>query len=262
MDQGDGRSDGTQVNQLPRVLVIAGTDSSGGAGLTRDVQVISAFGARASCAVTAVTAQTNSRVDATCMLSPEVVRRQISAALRADSVNAIKIGMLGNAAIVRAVLEELPERTQIPIVVDPVLSSSSGTPLLDADGVILLCEQLLPRTTLVTPNLIEAATLLNRRVASSAAEQAERAEALLQFGSEYVLVKGGHGSDSEAVDVLVARSESPIHLRSKRLNATMRGTGCALSSAIAALLAGGASMESACRQAKEYVYRALQGYHA
>lgn len=245
------------MRELPRVLVIAGTDSSGGAGLIRDVHVIAGFGARASCAVTAVTAQTHADVDATCLLSPDIVRRQLKAALRSGPVDAIKIGMLGSGAIVRAVLEELPDRKQIPIVVDPVLSSSSGASLLDAGGVVLLRDQLLARCTLVTPNLIEAATLLGREVAGTDIEQSTQAEELLQFGSQAVLVKGGHASGAEAIDVLVTHLRSPVSLRTNRVSATMRGTGCALSSAIAALLATGASLESACREAKAYIYKKL-----
>ena len=248
---------GDAMREPPRVLVIAGTDSSGGAGLIRDVQVISDLGARASCVITAVTAQTQTHLHAICLLSPEVVRRQLRAALRSDPVSAIKIGMLGSGAIVGAVLEELPDRTQIPIVVDPVLSASSGASLLDADGVALLRDQLLVRSTLVTPNLLEAARLLGCEVAGTAMEQSSQAEALLRFGSRGVLLKGGHGSDSDAIDVLVTQSDPPVSLRAKRISATMRGTGCALSSAIAALLATGASLESACRQAKAYVYKEL-----
>lgn len=246
------------MNRQPCVLVIAGTDSSGGAGLTRDVQVVSHFGAKAACAVTAVTAQTHSHVHATCVLSPDLVRQQLRAALRSGSVGAIKIGMLGSGAIVRAVLEELPDRMQMPIVVDPVLMSSSGAALLDSDGVVLLRDHLLARTTLVTPNLNEAATLLGREIAMTAHEQSHQANELLRFGSEAVLLKGGHGSQSEATDVLAAQSAAPVVLTAKRVNASMRGTGCGLSSAIAALLASGVSMESACRQAKAYIHEQLR----
>lgn len=246
-----------QSSERPHVLVIAGSDSSGGAGLVRDVQVISDFGARASCAITAVTAQTHTRVDAMSMLSPDLLRRQLGAALGLGPVHAIKIGMLGNGAIVRAVLEQLPDRMQVPIVVDPVLSSSSGVALLDPDGVVLLRDHLLPRSTLVTPNLIEAAALLGAEMASTDTEQAKLAEELLRFGSEYVFLKGGHGWSSDALDVLVSRTQAPLALRAERLNASMRGTGCALSSAIAASLAAGASMETACREAKAYVYKQL-----
>lgn len=165
--------------------------------------------------------------------------------------------MLGSSAIARVVLEELPDRTRVPIVMDPVLSSSSGAALLDTDGVVLLREQLFARSTLVTPNLIEAATLLGGDVASTAIAQSNQAAELLKFGSQAVLLKGGHGSDSDAVDVLVTQSASPVSLRAKRLNADVHGTGCALSSAIAALLATGEPVESACRQAKAYLYKEL-----
>jgi hydroxymethylpyrimidine/phosphomethylpyrimidine kinase len=260
MDQRDARIAVVQMNRLDgraNVLVIAGSDSSGGAGLIRDVQVIAHFGARACCAITAVTAQTHSHVDASSVLAPDLFRNQLRAALRSGPVHAIKIGMLGSGAIVRVVLEELPDRAKVPIIVDPVLSSSSGAALLDADGLAVLRDHLLPRSTLVTPNLIEAATLLDQTIASTDSEQCKQAEALLDRGSEYVLLKGGHASASVAMDVLASRTGSPISLRAKRLNATMRGTGCALSSAIAALLATGAPMESACRQAKAYVYEEL-----
>lgn len=243
------------------VLVIAGTDSSGGAGLVRDVQVITEFGSRASCVVTAVTAQTNSQVDATCALSPEIVGRQLRAALRSSRVGAIKIGMLGNGAIVRALLDELPDRSHLPIIVDPVICSSSGTALIDAEGVQVLRDRLLPRCTLVTPNLIEASALLGEHVAKDGVEQTRQAEALLRFGSEGVLLKGGHGTDGDSVDVLATRARPPVLFRARRLDATMRGTGCALSSAIAALMASGVPMELACQRAKAYVHDWLRRSH-
>jgi hydroxymethylpyrimidine/phosphomethylpyrimidine kinase len=262
MDQSHAR--GGALSDAAHVLVIAGTDSSGGAGLVRDVQVITELGARASCVVTAVTAQTNVAVEASCVISPELVRQQLSTALRSHDIRAIKIGMLGNAAIVRAVVDELPDRADIPIVLDPVLCSSSGAVLLDEEGVQLLRDQLLPRCTLVTPNLIEAGALLGESVARTTTEQAEQAPALLRFGSEGVLLKGGHATDAESVDVLATHAGPPILLRAPRLNVSMRGTGCALSSAIAALMAARgreasriALLESACQRAKAYVHEKL-----
>jgi hydroxymethylpyrimidine/phosphomethylpyrimidine kinase len=249
------------VPDQAHVLVIAGTDSSGGAGLVRDVQVITELGARASCVVTAVTAQTNSQVEATCVLSPAIVGQQLRAALRSGHVGAIKIGMLGNGAIVRALLDELPDRSHIPIIVDPVLCSSSGAALIDADGVQLLRDSLLPRCTLVTPNLIEAGALLGEHVAKDGVEQTRQAEALLRLGSQGVLLKGGHGTDADSLDVFATSAGPPILFRAKRLDVTMRGTGCALSSAIAALMASGVPMESACQQAKAYVHDWLRRSH-
>ena len=255
----DGReiADVRSRNDVPLVLVIAGTDSSGGAGLVRDVQVITELGARASCVVTAVTAQTHSHVEASCVLSPEIVRQQLRSALRSGPVGAIKIGMLGNGAIVRVVLDELPNRNQIPIVLDPVLCSSSGATLLDPEGMQLLRDRLLPRCTLTTPNLMEAAALLGEPIARDDTEQARQAQSLLRFGSEGVLLKGGHGAGRSSVDVLVIRAGPSYLLTAERLDVTMRGTGCALGSAIAASMAAGDTLESACQKAKAYVHDKL-----
>lgn len=244
------------------VLVIAGTDSSGGAGLVRDVEVITELGARACCAVTVVTAQTSSSVEACSVIAPELIRQQLRTALRSHAILVIKIGMLGTGEIVRTVLEELPDRREVPIVVDPVLRSTSGAALLDPEGMELLRDQLLPRCSLMTPNLIEASVLLDEPVALTNSEQAAQAQALLRFGSQAVLLKGGHGAGDESVDVLANPVAPPTWLRAQRLAVSMRGTGCALSSAIAAFMATGLSMESACARAKTFVYDKLSSLRA
>lgn len=237
----------------PRVLVIAGSDSSGGAGLLRDVRVLCEFGVDASCAITAVTAQSDHHVASKCVLSAELVRRQVRTVLESGPVSAIKIGMLAGGAIVEAVSQVLPAREQVPIVLDPVLVSSSGTPLLDGDGLLALKEHLLSRCTLITPNLMEAATLLGKDIAATPAAMLKQAQKLLRFGCASVLLKGGHAEGAEAVDILVTRAASPAVLRAERLNVSLRGTGCMLSSAIAASLACGMPLASACQRAKDYV---------
>lgn len=242
------------MNRRPAVLVIAGSDSSGGAGLIRDVQVLDALGVDALCAITAVTAQSDSEVFAVQLLSPGHVRAQISAALSTRSIGAIKIGMLGNQAIVEAVVQCLPSRTTVPIVLDPVLCSSSGTVLLDAGGRQAMRRDLLPRVTVLTPNLPEAAALLDDPVALDAQTQARQLHVL---GPEAVLLKGGHATGPEAIDLLVTGENSIHRLTSPRLNATCRGTGCALASALAAGLASGLSLHAACLQAKHYVHTML-----
>jgi hydroxymethylpyrimidine/phosphomethylpyrimidine kinase len=245
------------VTRRPKVLVIAGSDSSGGAGLLRDVQVLAEFGVDAACAITAVTAQSHRHVESACILSPDLVRQQICTALQSGPVDAIKIGMLGNRAIVEAVLQVLPERERMAIVVDPVLFSSSGARLLDSEGLQALHDRLLPRCTLVTPNLMEAAAMLGQHVAMTEAARLKQAEALLLLGPTGVLLKGGHAMDGDALDVLATASAAPLWLRAERLDANLRGTGCALSSAIAALLALGVPMAYACQRAKEYVFNKL-----
>jgi hydroxymethylpyrimidine/phosphomethylpyrimidine kinase len=158
---------------------------------------------------------------------------------------------------VEAVLDGLPGREQIPIVVDPVLFSSSGAQLLDSEGLHALRERLLPRCTLVTPNLMEAAALLNQGVSTTEAARLKQAQELLSLGPTSVLLKGGHAMHCDASDVLVRSGAAPLWLRAERLDASLRGTGCALSSAIAALLALGVPVESACERAKQYVFGKL-----
>jgi hydroxymethylpyrimidine/phosphomethylpyrimidine kinase len=130
--------------------------------------------------------------------------------------------------------------------------------LLDDEGLQVLQNQLLSRCTLMTPNLIEAAALLDEPTANDATEQTKQAEALLRFGAEAVLLKGGHGTGGDSLDVLATKDHPPVVFRAKRLNVTMRGTGCALSSAIAALMAAGVPMESACQRAKTLVHEKLR----
>jgi hydroxymethylpyrimidine/phosphomethylpyrimidine kinase len=237
------------------VLVIAGTDCSGGAGLTRDVETLTRLGVSSRCAVTAVTVQTQREFRARQLLSPELVSAQILAALAEDVPGAIKIGMLGDAAIVRAVAAALPAHTRVPVVLDPVLLSSSGGELLDAAGRAALCAVLLPRVTLLTPNLAEAATLLGRSCADSAAERLAQAQQLVTLGAAAVLIKGGHDRGAESSDLLLCAAQSPLTLHAARRPGTRRGTGCVLASAIAAELARGASLADACARAKEHVTR-------
>jgi hydroxymethylpyrimidine/phosphomethylpyrimidine kinase len=200
----------------PVVLVIAGSDSSGGAGLLRDVQVLTRLEVEARCVVTAVTAQTHTAVSAIHHVPPEIVREQMRAALETGDIGAIKIGMLGTLETIEAVIEALPSRDRIPIVLDPVLSSSSGGSLLKPSAQTRLKDLLLPRVTLVTPNLPEAARLL------------------------------------------VTASDAPVRLCAARVGGALRGTGCALSSAIAANLALQVPLIPACERAKAYVWSLFQ----
>ncbi|HEX4676480.1 MAG TPA: hydroxymethylpyrimidine/phosphomethylpyrimidine kinase [Steroidobacteraceae bacterium] len=241
----------------PAVLVIAATDSSGGAGLTRDVRVLSDFSVDALCVVTAVTAQSDKKVTAVHHVPPDVIRAQIAAALATRQVGAIKIGMLGNRATVEAVIEGLRAGSAapgvIPIVVDPVLVSTSGGVLLDAGGRAALTERLFPLATLVTPNVPEAAALLEDALATDEAGLVRQGLKLLGFGSRAILLKGGHTEGEDAVDLLIAGGRAVERIASQRVGATSRGTGCALASAIAAGLAAGKPLDGACRAAKDYV---------
>jgi hydroxymethylpyrimidine/phosphomethylpyrimidine kinase len=238
------------------VLVIAGSDSSGGAGITRDAQTLARLGARVVPVVTAVTAQTDARVSAVHVVPAELVRAQMAAGFSTQTVHAIKTGMLATRAIVLAVAAALPAAAP-PIVVDPVLCSSSGEQLLDSAGREALCTALLPRTSLLTPNIPEAAVLLGTQPATTEEQLLRQAQALLGLGPAAVLLKGGHAEGPEAVDLLVMREAAPLWLRAPRINATRRGTGCTLASAVAAGLGSGLDLPAACRQAQAHVLQLL-----
>ena len=241
----------------PAVLVIAGSDSSGGAGIARDLKVLADCDCEALCAISAVTAQTHGHVVSVHHVPPEIVRTQIRAALDSTAVAAIKIGMLGTSATVSAVADSLSRCGTIPIVLDPVLLSSSGGVLLDEEGRLEMRARLFPLTTLLTPNIPEAASLCGTAPAATREALLAQAQSLLASGARAVLLKGGHAVGTEAVDLLLTADTGPQWIASPRLDARSRGTGCALASAIAAALARGSSIEDACRSGKRYVLSML-----
>lgn len=244
------------------MLVIAASDSSGGAGITRDVATLAELGAEARCAVTAVTVQTDREVLAVHALAPDLIAWQIRAALAAGDIGAVKIGLLGQPAAVGALLGTLPARDQTPIVLDPVLAASSGGMLLDREGQRALRTELLPRVTLLTPNIPEAAALLQQPLDAAGDLAIERLEEqayqLLQLGPKAVLLKGGHARGAQVIDILAVQGEPPRHLTAPRIARQRRGTGCSLASAIAAHLAAGRSLVQACGEAQAYVGQTLR----
>ncbi|MGH8133344.1 MAG: hydroxymethylpyrimidine/phosphomethylpyrimidine kinase [Steroidobacteraceae bacterium] len=243
---------------MTAVLVIAGTDSSGGAGLTRDACTLAHFNTQILCAVTAVTAQSHSALAAVQAVAPSLVRAQIATGLASGRVRAIKIGMLGTRATIEAVAESIPANQRLPLVLDPVLAASSGAELLDADGRRALLALLLPRATLLTPNIPEAAALLDARPASSQEELLAQARALCVLGAAAVLLKGGHGAGPAAVDWLVSTDGSVHAFTAPRSATQCRGTGCALAAGIAAGLAANVGLIEACERSKRHVTELLQ----
>lgn len=241
---------------LPSVLLIAGTDSSGGAGLARDLQALAMYGIHGCCAVTAVTAQTNIAVVQQALMPADLIAAQIHAAFASRRITAIKTGMLGNASIIETVHRALLSHKNVPLIVDPVLCSSSGSRLLDVDGIAALLKLLVPRATLLTPNVMEAAALLQQSICSDEQQLIHQARQLLAFGPAAVLLKGGHTTDSIARDWLVSE-ERVHHLDAARLAVQQRGTGCALSTAIAAGLAQGNALLRSCHEAKHFLWRSL-----
>lgn len=246
------------ANPSPAVLVIAGSDSSGGAGLQRDLRVLADFGVRAVTAITAITAQLDHEVRSVLVLPPDIIRDQIKAALRSCSVSAVKIGMLGNAATVEAVADCLGELPGVPIILDPVLVSSSGSVLLDEDGHQAMRARLFQMVTLLTPNIPEAAALLGDDEADSDERLFNQAHRLLNFGPQAVLLKGGHGKGDQSIDLLFEKGMKAIRLAAPRMAVTMRGTGCALSTAVGAAMAYKQPLVNSCQIAKTYVLGQMQ----
>jgi hydroxymethylpyrimidine/phosphomethylpyrimidine kinase len=240
-----------------RLLIIAGSDSSAGAGLQADLKTAQRFGVYAQTAVTAVTVQDTSGVTAMAAMPPEIVRGQIRAALDDIGADAIKIGMLANAAIAAAVAEALMG-TNIPLVLDPVLVSSSGTPLLDSAGIEILKNRLLPRAALVTPNLPECEMLVGIRPDNDHAI-GEAAQAFALLGAHHVLFKGGHGVGATVHDILTGADGQKLVFQSPRQDTRhTHGTGCVLATAIACGLAQGQKLAEAVKRAHAFVQEAIR----
>jgi hydroxymethylpyrimidine/phosphomethylpyrimidine kinase len=243
-------------------LTIAGSDSSGGAGIQADLKTFAALGVYGASAITALTAQNTEGVDAVLVVPPDFVARQIRVVARDLDVRAVKVGMLATSEIIEAVAEQLKSLHGIPVVLDPVMVAASGDILLDENAIDTLRTALLPRATLLTPNLPEAAKLLDESEAKDEAAMRRQAEALRQLGAQAVLVKGGHAKGPAAIDILVD-VEGVLPLEAPRIETrNTHGTGCTLSSAIAAELAKGASLRQAVTRAKAYVTAALKSADA
>lgn len=238
-------------------LTIAGSDSGGGAGIQADLKTFSALGVYGASVLTALTAQNTKGVTGVHGVPPDFVRAQIDAVMSDLDVGAIKIGMLASSAIVDAVVAGLEAWPGPSIVLDPVMVAQSGDPLIDDGAVATLRDRLLPLATVITPNLPEAARLLGGDPAGTEADMANQGRALIGLGARAVLMKGGHGDGPEAVDLLVT-GDRTIRLAAPRVQTrNTHGTGCTLSSAIAAGLARGLDLEPATRAAKTYLTDAL-----
>ena len=241
----------------PRLLIIAGSDSGGGAGIQGDIKTATAFGAYATTAVTAVTVQNTAGISRSFPIPPEIVAEQIRAVMTDIGADAIKTGMLASAAIVEGVAKALKPYPGIPIVVDTVISAKGGQSLLDDAGVDALQQHLFPRTSLITPNIPEAERFTGLAIPTPD-DMVRAAEKLRNAGARAVLLKGGHLPGDIAVDILV--DDSGVHRFSgPRLhNKSTHGTGCALATAIAAALAQGSSLIPAIERAREFVRRAIE----
>jgi hydroxymethylpyrimidine/phosphomethylpyrimidine kinase len=243
--------------RYPRVLSIAGSDSGGGAGIQADLKTFSALGCYGMTAITAVTAQNTLGVTAIHGVPVEVLKAQICAVMDDIGADALKIGMLHSPGLVRVVAWAIDEYRIERVVLDPVMVATSGDRLIAQETVAVLVGELFHRVTLVTPNLDEAALLLGGAISNIAALD-DAAARLLALGAHAVLLKGGHLPGDEVVDVLAMRGRELQRLQSIRIaSGNVHGTGCTLSSAIAAALALGLSLPQAVAEARRYVLQAI-----
>lgn len=244
----------------PRIaLTIAGSDSGGGAGIQADLKTFSALGVYGASVITAITAQNTRTVSAVEPVSPAMVAAQIDAVFGDLDIMAVKIGMLGGADVITAVADRLRvalDADPIPVVLDPVMVAKSGDALLPDDAVDALRERLLPLATLLTPNLPEAARLLGRAAADTPEAMADQGEALRALGAGHVLMKGGHAEGAVCTDLLIG-PDSLMLTAPRQPTRNTHGTGCSLSSAIAAGLAQGLALPDAVRRAHGWLQGAI-----
>jgi hydroxymethylpyrimidine/phosphomethylpyrimidine kinase len=244
------------MTQAKAALTIAGSDSGGGAGIQADLKTFSALGVYGTSAITAITAQNTCGVLAVETLAPALVAAQIAAVLADIRIDAVKIGMLATPAVIAAVAEALQSGTG-PVVLDPVMVAKSGDALLQEDAIAALTRFLLPRADLLTPNRPEAARLLDQPLAETTAEAEAQGFALLDLGARAVLMKGGHAAGPICTDLLITR-DGVLALTAPRIaTGNTHGTGCSLSSAIAAELAKGQSLPLALHRAHGWLQGAI-----
>ncbi|MEP3638701.1 MAG: bifunctional hydroxymethylpyrimidine kinase/phosphomethylpyrimidine kinase [Paracoccaceae bacterium] len=241
---------------IPNVLSIAGSDPSGGAGIQADIKAISANGAFAMAALTALTAQNTQGVSGIHLVPPEFVEHQINAVFDDIRVDAVKIGMIANAEIALAVKRAVSGR-DVPVILDPVMIAKGGAPLLQPDAVAVLRDALLPLATVLTPNLPEAAHLLGAEPARTRAAMETQGRALCALGPGAVLMKGGHLDGDDSPDCLVTPDAATWFDAPRIPTRNTHGTGCTLSSALAAQMAQSGDIQSAVRAAKSYVADAV-----
>lgn len=242
----------------PIVLTFAATDPTGGAGLQADILTQSSLGCHALTVVTAITVQDTRGVEDFMVIDPEWIEDQARAILEDMPVAAFKIGMLGSpetVAVIAAIIADYPE---IPLVLDPVLASGRGDDLATEETLDALCDLLLPQTTIITPNSVEARRLVEDDDDESPPDLDTCALRLLDMGSEFVLITGSHEHSPQVINTLYSEGGNALSLSWDRLPHSYHGSGCTLASAIAALLAHGVDMATAVKDAQEYTYEALR----
>lgn len=242
---------------IANALTIAGSDSGGGAGIQADLKTFSALGVYGASVVTALTAQNTCEVRAIHDVPASFVATQIDTVFADIRIDAVKVGMLSNPTVIEAVADALGRHPVRHIVVDPVMVAKSGAHLLQPDAVATLRERLVPLASIITPNVPEAQVLLGTQGLASEDDLRAAAERLRALGPEWVLVKGGHLEGAESVDVLLGASGYTVLRETRVATKNTHGTGCTLSSAVAAGLASGLTMVEAVTRAKSFVSAAI-----
>lgn len=242
---------------IRNVLSIAGSDPSGGAGIQADIKSISANGAFAMAAITALTAQNTQGVEAVHLVPAAFVADQINAVFADIRVDAVKVGMIANAEIARVVADALRAHPDVPVVLDPVMIAKGGAPLLAEDAIATVRDELLPLAHVLTPNLPEAAHLLGVAPATTRDAMVAQGTALCALGPKAVLMKGGHLAGTNSPDVLIVDADAQWFEAPRTATKNTHGTGCTLSSALAAWIAKGVPLSDAVIAAKAYVAAAI-----
>ena len=252
------------MTTIPNVLTIAGSDSSGGAGIQADIKTFTSLGVYSTSVITNITAQNTLGISEIYELPCTLVESQLTSVFEDIKIDAVKIGMLNSKEIIATVIASLKKYHPQTIVIDPVMVSTSGRDLLDPMAIALLSEELLPLSTIITPNIPEAVKLLAFNSALTTNNCDEMANYLSDLYSTTVLLKGGHSKGETCIDTLIQRTNNSeknaaVHFRNKKLDTTnTHGTGCTLSSAVTAFLSLGHCMKTSVRYANAYVNNAIK----
>ena len=239
-----------------KVLIIAGSDSSGGAGIQADIKTVSSLGSYEMTAITAITSQNTNGVHSIFNVSPTEIAKQIEFTSKDIKPDAVKIGMLSNTNVIKTVIKSLSKIKVKKIILDPVMIAKGGTRLIDKKSIKILRDKFIKKTTLITPNIPEAEILTNQKITSKE-DMINAGKKLLKIGAKNVLIKGGHLKSKVVYDILLEKNKIFIFKNEKIKSKNTHGTGCTLSSAIATYYSCGKSLKRSCEIAIKYVNQAI-----
>jgi hydroxymethylpyrimidine kinase/phosphomethylpyrimidine kinase len=239
-----------------KLLIIAGSDSSGGAGIQADIKTATALGVYAMTAITAITAQNTTGVKSIVSIPPREIFNQISFSVQDIKPSSIKIGMLHNVGVMKEVIKAIKKHKLKNIVIDPVMVAKGGQRLISNSSINFLRERLFPYALLVTPNIPEAEALINKKI-KTLEDIIKAGKKILKFGPKFILIKGGHINKSIIEDVLISKNNIKIFKNKKIKTKNTHGTGCTLSSAIASFISRNYNMNESCRRSIQYVHKAI-----